>query len=108
MTYLPALKRYVLVTWHYPIGNGHAGKIEETELVFYESPKPWGPWKSFKNIRANPQGWYIPKVLSKFQTHVGRDLQAYIAVAGDWRNPTYYKFTMVPAKFVTAPPGAQE
>ena len=108
MTYLPALNRYVLVTWYYPIGNGHSGKIEETELVFYESPKPWGPWKSFKNVRANPQGWYIPKVLSKFQTQVGRDLQAYIAVAGDWRNPTYYKFTMVPAKFVTGPPRAKE
>jgi hypothetical protein len=29
-------------------------------------------------------------------------LQAFIAVAGDWRNPVFYRYTMVPVKFVTA------
>ncbi len=102
VTYLPALNRYVLVSWYYPIGNGHAGKIEATEFVFYESPKPWGPWTRIKSIRNEPQGWYIPRVLAKFQSRTGPDLQAFIAVAGDWRNPVFYRYTMVPVKFVTA------
>ena len=104
VTYLPALKRYVMAAWYYPIGNGHAGKIEATEFAFYESPKPWGPWRRVKTFPIQPQGWYIPRVLAKFQSPAGRDLQAFIAVAGDWRNPVYYRYTMVPVRFVTAAP----
>jgi hypothetical protein len=100
-TYLPALERYVMASWYYPVGNGHAGKIEATAFAFYESPKPWGPWKRIKSIPIQPQGWYIPRVLAKFQSRAGQDLQAFIAVAGDWRNPVYYRYTMVPVKFVT-------
>jgi hypothetical protein len=106
VTYLPSLNRYVLASWYYPVGNGHAGKIEATEFAFYESPKPWGPWSRIKSIPIQPQGWYIPRVLAKFQSSAGQDLQAFIAVAGDWRNPIYYRFTMVPVKFVTAAPAA--
>jgi hypothetical protein len=104
VTYLPALERYVLAAWYYPVGNGHAGTIEATEFAFYESPKPWGPWTLVRKIPIEPQGWYIPRVLSKFQSRAGGDLQAFIAVAGDWRNPAYYRFTMLPVKFVTAAP----
>jgi hypothetical protein len=102
VTYLPALHRYVMAAWYYPVGNGHAGRIEATEFAFYESPKPWGPWKQIKKIPIEPQGWYIPRVLAKFQSRAGQDLQAFIAVAGDWRNPNYYRLTMVPVRFVTA------
>jgi len=102
VTYLPALNRYVLASWYYPIGNGHSGKIEATEFAFYESPKPWGPWTRIKSVLNQPQGWYIPRVLAKFQSRTGPNLQAFIAVAGDWRNPVFYRYTMVPVKFVTA------
>lgn len=102
VTYLPALNRYVLISWYYPIGNGHSGKIDTTELAFYESPKPWGPWTRIKVMLSQPQGWYIPRVVAKFQSRIGPDLQAFIAVAGDWRNPAFYRYSMVPVKFVTA------
>jgi hypothetical protein len=105
VTYLPSLNRYVMAAWYYPVGNGHAGKIEATEFAFYESPKPWGPWRRIKEFPIQPQGWYIPRVLDKFQSASGRDLQAFIAVAGDWRNPVYYRYTMVPVTFVTAAAG---
>ena len=105
VTYLPYLRRYVMAAWYYPVGNGHAGKIEATEFAFYESPKPWGPWRRIKEFPIQPQGWYIPRVLAKFQSPAGRDLRAYIAVAGDWRNPVYYRYTMVPVTFVTAAAG---
>lgn len=104
VTYLPALNRYVMAAWYYPIGNGHAGKIEATAFAFYEAPKPWGPWKKLKTILIDPQGWYIPRVLAKFQSPAGNDLEAFIAVAGDWRHPAYYRYTMVPVKFLTAAP----
>jgi hypothetical protein len=102
VTYLPSLERYVMVAWYYPSGNGHAGKIDTTEFAFYESARPWGPWTKIKTIPIQPQGWYIPRVLAKFQSSTGQDLQAFIAVAGDWRNPAYYRYTMVPVKFLTA------
>src|SRR5258706_249459 len=102
VTYLPALNRYVLISWYYPIGNGHSGTIDATEFAFYESPKPWGPWTRIKVIRNQPQGWYIPRVVAKFQSRTGPDLQAFIAVAGDWRNPIFYRYSMVPVNFVTA------
>jgi uncharacterized protein DUF4185 len=102
VTYLPALNRYVMAAWYYPIGNGHAGKIEATEFAFYESAKPWGPWTKIKTILIEPQGWYIPRVLAKFQLPVSKGVEAFIAVAGDWRNPAYYRYTMVPVKFMTA------
>jgi hypothetical protein len=105
VTYLPYLRRYVMAAWYYPVGNGHAGKIEATEFAFYESPKPWGPWRRIKEFPIQPQGWYSPRVLAKFQSPAGRDLRAYIAVAGDWRNPVYYRYTMVPVTFVTAAAG---
>ena len=104
VTYLPALNRYVMAAWYYPIGNGHAGKIEATEFAFYDSAKPWGPWRKIKTILIEPQGWYIPRVLAKFQSPAGRGLEAFIAVAGDWRNPAYYRYTMVPVEFLTAAP----
>jgi len=104
VTYLPALKRYVMASWYYAVGTGHVGKIEATVFAFYESPKPWGPWKMIKSVPTEPKGWYIPRVLAKFQSLAGRDLDAFIAVAGDWRNPVYYRYTMVPVKFVTAAP----
>lgn len=106
VTYLPALNSYVMAAWFYSVGNGHAGKIEATAFAFYESPKPWGPWTKIRTIPIEPQGWYIPRVLPKFQSRAGQDLEAYIAVAGDWRNPAYYRYTMVPVRFVTAAPAA--
>ncbi|HLQ13282.1 MAG TPA: hypothetical protein VK130_08555 [Steroidobacteraceae bacterium] len=102
VTYLPALNRYVLVSWYYPSGNGHAGKIDTTAFAFYESPKPWGPWSLVKVILNQPQGWYIPRVLAKFQSRTSSDVLAFIAVAGDWRNPIFYRYSMVPVKFMTA------
>jgi len=105
VTYLPALNRYVLISWYYPNGNGHSGTIDATEFAFYESPKPWGPWTRIKVILNQPQGWYIPRVVAKFQSRTGPDLQAFIAVAGDWRNPIFYRYSMVPVKFVTAAAG---
>ena len=103
VTYLPDLHRYVLTAWYYPVGNGHSGKIDATEFAFYEAPKPWGPWTRIKSVLNQPQGWYIPRVLAKFQSRSGSDLDAFIAVAGDWRNPTFYRYTMVPVRFVTEP-----
>ena len=96
-----------MTAWYYPGGTGHTGKIDTTEFAFYESPKPWGPWQRIKMFPIQPQGWYIPRVLAKFQSRSGQELQAFIAVAGDWRNPLYYRYTMVPVTFVIAAAGTR-
>ena len=51
VTYLPALNRYVMAAWYYPIGNGHAGKIEATAFAFYESPSLGGHGKRSRPFR---------------------------------------------------------
>jgi hypothetical protein len=64
-TYIPALGRYVLVAWYYP-GDPNI-ETDESHFIFYESPKPWGPWTPVCEYTSRPQGWYCPRVLSKWQ-----------------------------------------
>ncbi|HEY2297484.1 MAG TPA: hypothetical protein VGH43_07130 [Jatrophihabitans sp.] len=45
--YIPALRRYVLMTFYYP--NAHRDfprprQTSRTNLRIYTAPKPWGPW----------------------------------------------------------------
>jgi hypothetical protein len=102
ITYIPDLHRYVMIPWYYPAENGHSDNTKTTVFVFYESPKPWGPWTRVKEITSSPQGWYIPRVLSKFQIKEGENVNAFIAVSGNYQDSAYYKYTMVPVKFKTA------
>lgn len=105
ITYIPALKRYIMVAWYYPTENGHSDVTKTTLFVFYESPKPWGPWTRIKEITSSPQGWYIPRVLSKFQKKDGENVNAFIGVSGNYQDSAYYKYTMVPVKFKTTSTG---
>jgi hypothetical protein len=46
-TYLPELKRYLMIGWYYPLGGGKMpGASSETIWDFYTSPFPWGPWQN--------------------------------------------------------------
>jgi hypothetical protein len=99
-TYIPALDRYILVAWYYPIGNGHGSNINQTKFAFYESPKPWGPWTKVCECVNYPQGWYCPRLLSKWQTQNGVDVDTVLVTAGDWSS-SYYRFTVVPVKLKT-------
>jgi hypothetical protein len=43
--FLPALNRYLLLTFSYPEGLAVANRHSEHTLwSVYEAPHPWGPW----------------------------------------------------------------
>jgi len=76
--YVPGLQQYVLTSFYYPFDqcwpftshsqnpncNG-ADETRTTNLSFYQSPTPWGPWTNFYN-QSNGFGWYDPTLVSKF------------------------------------------
>lgn len=93
-TYIPALGRYVLVAWYYP-GDPNVD-TDETHLIFYESPKPWGPWTAVKEFASRPEGWYCPRLLSKWQRVGDGEVSAVLATGGDYYEmDKYYFFTVV-------------
>jgi hypothetical protein len=77
--YIPDLNRYVMTSFYYPSfdqcwpfishsQNPNCNGVDEvrnTNLSFYQSPTPWGPWTSFYN-QPNGFGWYDPTLVSKF------------------------------------------
>jgi hypothetical protein len=93
-TYIPALGRYVLVAWYYP-GDPNI-ETDESHFIFYESPKPWGPWTAVCEYTSRPHGWYCPRVLSKWQVEGENEVRGMIVTGGDYYEMSkYYFFTVV-------------
>jgi hypothetical protein len=96
-TYIPSIGRYVLVAWYYP-GDPNV-ETDETRLIFYQAPHPWGPWSAVKEEVSRPEGWYCPRVLAKWQKRIGNEVEAVLATGGDYYEMAkYYRFTLVPVK----------
>jgi hypothetical protein len=53
--YIPALNRYLLITYFYPLGNGSAAN---STWLAYESPTPWGTWTPITVSFINTVGYY--------------------------------------------------
>lgn len=99
-TYIPSLGRYILVAWYYP-GDPNVD-TDETRFIFYEAPHPWGPWSRVREEVSNPEGWYCPRVLAKWQKHAGNEVEAVLVTGGDYYEmEKYYRFTLVPMKLKT-------
>jgi hypothetical protein len=93
-TYIPALGRYILVAWYYP--GDPTNETEESRFIFYEAPKPWGPWTQVHEYVSNPEGWYCPRLLSKWQSDGSGEVRAVIATGGDYYEMgKFYFFTVV-------------
>jgi hypothetical protein len=112
VTYLPALGRYILVAWYYP-GDPNVD-ADVSSIIFYEAPHPWGPWTMIKEESTAPQGWYCPRVLSKWQSGQGNQLDAILVASGDYYEPgRYYRFIVAElalttsGKFPPEPPAPQ-
>jgi hypothetical protein len=90
--YIPGRKLYVMTSSYYPSFNQcwpvssspnckGVDEVRTTDLVFYSSPTPWGPWTAFYDASDN-FGWYDPTIVSKF---VGTDrLSQTIFASGDF------------------------
>jgi hypothetical protein len=55
--WIPALHRYLLLTYYYP--NGANTSAAPTVWLGYEAPHPWGPW-TLINSTTWSQGYYNP------------------------------------------------
>jgi len=99
-TYIPAIGRYILVAWYYP-GNPNVD-TDETHFIYYEAPKPWGPWRQVKEDVIRPEGWYCPRVLAKWQSPSGSEVNAVLVAGGDYYEMAkYYRFTIMPVTLKT-------
>ena len=99
-TYIPEIGKYMLVSWRYLV-NGR-DKPDETEFGIYVADHPWGPWEK-QGFKYNfPEGWYCPRILSKFQEPVTDGVRVYVCTAGDYstsfgqKEPDYYKMVLMP------------
>jgi hypothetical protein len=63
--FIPALNRYLLLTFSYPQGLAPTNRHSEHTLwLAYESPHPWGPWTLVTSADWPTQGYYNPVILN--------------------------------------------
>jgi hypothetical protein len=63
--FIPALNRYLLLTFSYPQGLAPTNRHSEHTLwLAYESPHPWGPWTLVSSADWPTQGYYNPIILN--------------------------------------------
>jgi hypothetical protein len=63
--FIPALNRYLLLTFSYPQGLAATNRHSEHTLwLAYESPHPWGPWTLVTSVDWPTQGYYNPVILN--------------------------------------------
>jgi hypothetical protein len=102
ITYLPDLKRYVMVEWHYSTKN--LRHLASTTLDFYESPKPWGPFTKFATYDCGYTGYYCPIIGQKYQTAVGGNrVDCIMYCTGNYIDPILGKMISIPVSFYTSP-----
>jgi Domain of unknown function (DUF4185) len=100
MTYIPSLGRYVMVVWHYKTYDLRTDA--HTVDIFYEAPKPWGPWTPFKTVDAGDLAWYVPVVSQKFQSSVNADkVDCILFLTGNYKDAHLYKVNSIPVTFST-------
>jgi hypothetical protein len=63
--FIPALNRYLLLTFSYPEGLAIANRHSEHTLwCAYEAPHPWGPWTLINSTEWPKLGYYNPIILN--------------------------------------------
>jgi hypothetical protein len=113
MTYIKALRRYVMVVWHYHRDNFEQGIKDQdlgTVLEFFEARKPWGPWNAVKTFDTGHLGWYAPIIGQRFQ--IAKDsssVEVILYATGYYTKPeggldfTLYKLNYMPITLSTRP-----
>jgi hypothetical protein len=111
MTYIPGLRRYVMVLWHYHRMNfmqAIKDKDLGTFIEFFEAPKPWGPWTKVKVFDTGKLGWYAPIIGQRFQKTVNSDTVSAVLYATGFTSkpeggldPTLYKLDYLPITLST-------
>jgi hypothetical protein len=83
-TYVPALKRYVMIVW----SNTRLPKWYEPDeqiYSFYQAEHPWGPWSlvsSTSDRHIVGGNMYGPALCAKFQESIGSDVKLWMFTSG--------------------------
>jgi hypothetical protein len=115
--WLPALKRYVTVTWFDPCTTKKWYYPDDVTFAFYQGEHPWGPWsyigaKSAMEFIGKPgtnrvSRWYGPTLSPKFITeNPDGSVTAVLLFSGQtWENKpdSLYKNNSCPVTFYTRP-----
>src|ERR1035437_3776674 len=91
------LGMYLIASWYYPGCSGYAAPgcdVHRSRWVWYQAPKPWGPWTKFQEFDWFPAGYYNPSLLNKFLSDDG--LTGWVLSAGYFLQRDWYFFTAAP------------
>ncbi len=112
--FIPALNRYLLVSWYVSPTLKQWFTPELVTYDFYEAEHPWGPWtfvSSFDDRFLGQRGkhMYGPNLCAKYQEKIGDDVKADLYTSGCpfeadasglykmWRIPLILKTKLPPA-----------
>ena len=102
--YVPALHTYILASWYYPGCHGYSAPgcdVHRTRWVWYQAPKPWGPWTKFWEPEWFPAGYYNPILVSKFLSSDG--MSGWVFSAGYFWERSWYHLVAAPFMLDLAP-----
>jgi hypothetical protein len=102
--YDPGLHMYLLASWYYVGCTGYIAPgcdVHRSRWVWYEAPKPWGPWKPFQRFDWFPAGYYNPVLVNKFLSADGT--KDWVFYSGYFWISPYYFFTASPFTLDLAP-----
>jgi hypothetical protein len=95
--YDPALHTYLLASWYYTGCTGYIAPgcdVHRSRWVWYDAPKPWGPWKVVQQFDWFPAGYYNPVLVNKFLSVDGG--RGWVFYSGYFWGPTWYFLTAAP------------
>ena len=93
--YIPALTRYLLLTYSYPDGLAAGSHNAQHSLwLAYEAPHPWGPWTLISSTDWPTQGFYNPVILNDTATTGTSPTIMFTGDFWDWSQYQMYTSTL--------------
>ena len=107
--FIPALNRYLLVSWYVTPTLKKWFEPGEVKYDFYEAEHPWGPWtfvSSFNDRFLSPGHMYGPNLCAKYQGRIGEDVKIDLFTSGcpfQDKSDGLYKMWRIPLMVKTKP-----
>jgi hypothetical protein len=86
ITYVPALRRYLLISWYNPEPMTDWFKPARMRYDFYAAEHPWGPWTQIGSLDdsflAPGWNWYGPSLCAKYQESLSGEVTVRMFTSG--------------------------
>ncbi|MFP5248333.1 MAG: hypothetical protein ACLGP3_00725 [Acidobacteriota bacterium] len=110
ITWAPALRRYLLISWYNPQTLTQWFKPSGMRYDFYQAEHPWGPWAPLASFTdrflAPGSTMYGPSLCAKYQQSGSEEVVVPMFTAGcpfEDQPSGIYKCWMIPLRLRTAP-----